>query len=179
MSTNDKKNEQGFADGEIDSRMVPVMREAVALVQLVFFGELKKKIAQKRRNLENQEQMWLTGAVVNNLFGSSASNDEIAAFAGSNRELIEEELRGVAGDLPDLLPYLTDALRMQAICDNQEGINSVPTLLMARTLGVLQEQRALPLPSTFMIMVRKLGAQHGLLTEMQAEKVSEEQGEVN
>lgn len=151
----------------ISGPMIPVMREAVTLVQVILFGELKKNIGRKYQDLPEQDHKRLAGAVVNSLFGASASDPETAAFAGGNRELIETELRNVATDLPDLLPHLTDALRMQTICDEQEGINSVPTLLMARTLGVLQEDRDLPMPSTFMLSVRKLGARYGLLEEMQ------------
>ncbi|MDH4319074.1 MAG: hypothetical protein OEV64_11830, partial [Desulfobulbaceae bacterium] len=68
--------------------------------------------------------------------------------------------------------YLTDALRMQAICDNQEGRNSLSSLLMARALGILQENRPLPLPSSFMTTVRALGAQCGLLIPMSAPQSS-------
>ncbi len=158
--------EQAPAQEKIDSRMIPVMREAVTLVQMVFFGEMKKSISQRYEDLQGQKQKWLAGAVVNNLFGTSDSNKELASFACENRVLIEEELRGIAGHLPGMLPYLTDALRMQTLCDNHEGINSVPTLLMAKSLGVLQEDRALPMPSTFMLFARKLGSQHGLLEGM-------------
>lgn len=161
-----ENTDRNSSEENIDSRIIPVMREAVALVQLVLFGELKKSIKQRFQDWQDRDQKWLVGAVVNNLFGSSVSDSEITAFAKNNRELIEDELRGLAERFPDLLPYLTDALRMQTLCDEQEGVNSLPTLLMARALGILKEERALPMPSTFMIFVRKLGAQHRVLETM-------------
>jgi hypothetical protein len=57
---------------------------------------------------------------------------------------------------------------MQTICDNHEGIHSIPCLLMARELGLLDEERVLPMPSTFMIAVRRLGAEYGLVEEMES-----------
>jgi len=90
-------------------------------------------------------------------------------FADEHRDLVETELRALASTLPDLLPLLTDALRMQVMCDHQEGRNSLTTLLRARALGILQEERPLPLPSTFMLAVRRLGVEQGLLQPLQSE----------
>ncbi|MCW5209238.1 hypothetical protein VU10_03410, partial [Desulfobulbus sp. US1] len=43
---------------------------------------------------------------------------------------------------------------------------SIPCLLLAKELGLLNEERELPLPSTFMLSVRKLGAESGLVKPM-------------
>ena len=107
-------------------------------------------------------------AVVNNLFGTEAADPEVNAFARKQRELIEQELRELKDRVGDLVPYLTDAMRMQTICDNHEGVHSIPCLLMAKELGLLDEERVLPMPSTFMIAVRKLGAEYGLVEAMDA-----------
>jgi hypothetical protein len=112
--------------------------------------------------------------VINNLFGTQPLDATVVAFATNNRELVERELRELAMRVPTLLPLLTDALRMKTICDNQEGIHSIPSLLMAKALGILQEDRQLPLPSTFMLQVRTLAAQHGLIETMLAVPSSEE-----
>ncbi|HFQ89704.1 MAG TPA: hypothetical protein ENK27_06465 [Desulfobulbus sp.] len=143
------------------------MREAVFMVQMILFRTLKEDLAGRHRDRPAVHHTWLAGAVVNNLFGSHPSDPEVADFARHNRELVEEELRGLAERCPDLAPFLTDALRMQTICDNQEGIHSIPSLLMARALGILQEERPLPMPSTFMTTVRQLAARHGLVEPMQ------------
>ncbi|PIE59514.1 MAG: hypothetical protein CSA32_03950 [Desulfobulbus propionicus] len=139
------------------------MREAVSMVQMVFFQALKNDLG-KRTEPEDQHRLtMLAGAVVNNLFGTEPSDQKIVDFANKNRDLVEQELRQVAIRLSDLCPFLTDALRMKVICDNQEGIYSIPSLLMARELGILQETRALPMPSTFMLSVRTLAAEKGLI----------------
>jgi hypothetical protein len=57
---------------------------------------------------------------------------------------------------------------MQTICDNHEGIHSIPNLLLAREIGLLDEERPLPMPSTFMQSVRQLGADAGLVGAMEA-----------
>ncbi len=147
----------------IDSRVIPVMREAVFMVQMILFRTLKEDLASRHPDRPGMDHTRLAGAVVNNLFGTHPSDPEVADFARHNRELVEEELRGLAGRCSHLAPHLTDALRMQTICDNQEGVHSIPSLLMARALGILQEDRPLPLPSTFMTAVRQLAADHGLV----------------
>ncbi len=158
--------------GNIDSRILPVMREAVTLVQMIFFGELKKDLENRHNELSGQEKKWLTGSVVNSLFGTVNNDPQLSAFAGKHRETIEDELRSIKDKFPELLPHLTDALRMQTLCDETDGVNSVPTLLMARELGVLQEEKSLPMPSTFMIGVRKLGVKFGVVSQLNAEQTS-------
>ncbi len=162
-------------DGEprVSSKLIPVIREAVTTVQMVAYKILVADIAGRRLELAETDRRQLAGAVINNLFGSEPSDPEVRAFQRGNRELVEEELHLLATSLKTLSPSLTDALRMQTICDNQEGLHSIPSLLMAKTLGVLQEERALPMPSTFMLSVRSLAVHHGLVEPMQESGSSE------
>ena len=143
------------------------MREAVAAVQLVLFGELKKKLAGKYQHWPAGEYQRFIGCLVNDIFGTPAQDPAAVQFARDHLDLVEEELRAMADNVPALLPVLTDALRMQTLCDHEQGVNSLPTLLRARTLGILDEDRTMPMPSTFMLAVRRLGAEHGLLEKMQ------------
>ncbi len=159
----------GQAQGEqLDSRVIPVMREAVAMVHMVCFGELKDKLADRFKDWEPAEFRRLVGTVVNDIFGTPALDAESVRFARQHQDTVEAELWALADNLPGLLPYLTDALRMQTLCDHEQGINSLPTLLRARALGVLVEERPIPMPSTFIILVRQLGARYGMLEPMQA-----------
>jgi hypothetical protein len=156
----------------LDGPIVPVMREAVLTVQMVLFKVLRRNL---RERYVDQLEPWhgrLAGGVVSNLFGSrsgSRSDNEVARYAADHRELIERELRSLPETCPQLLPILTDALRMQAFCDHHEGITLHPSLLMAAALGILVEERDAPLPSTFMLQVRVLAADHGLVEPMQAD----------
>jgi len=152
----------------LDNRVIPVMREAVALVQMVLFRTLKDKLGEKYTGWDPEAYRRLIGCIVNDIFGTTAQEEEAVQFARMHIETVEEELRALAGNVPDILPHLTDALRMQTLCDREEGKNTLPTLLRARALGVLQEDRPIPLPSTFMILIRQLGKEYGLLVPMQA-----------
>ncbi len=147
----------------LDSKVIPVMREAVAMVQMIVYRELRGRIAEKYADWSPDAYRRLVGSIVNDIFGTAAREPDILRFCRRHIETIEEELRDLAGNVPELLPCLTDALRMQTLCDHEEGINTLPTLLRARALGVLLEDRPIPMPSTFMILTRQLGAQYGLL----------------
>ena len=159
---------------QFDSKVVPVMREAIVMVQMILYQRLKGDVQQRYQDWQDQEKQWLAGAVVNNLFGTEAADKQVNIFARSQRELIEQELRELKERVADLIPHLTDALRMQTICDNHEGIHSIPCLLMARELELLDEERVLPMPSTFMIAVRKLAAEYGLIEEVEATPQAED-----
>ena len=151
----------------LDNRVIPVMREAISTVQLILFRELKARLAGKYGSWAADDYRRLIGCIVNDVFGTPPPEEEGGRFARQQMDTVEEEMRGLAGNVPELLPCLTDALRMQAFCDHEEGSNSLPTLLRARALGFLLEERPVPLPSTFMLAVRKLGVEHGLLEPMQ------------
>ena len=150
----------------VDNKVIPVMREAVAVMQMLLFKNLRQSIHDRHIDRTASEHTRLAGAVINNLFGTLPEDAAVAAFGAANRDLVEQELRDLASTCAPLMPLLTDALRMKTICDNQEGIHSIPSLLMAKALGILQEDRALPLPSTFMLQVRRLAAGHGLIEPM-------------
>lgn len=172
MSTGKEAPEARDADipseERLDSRVIPVMREAVGTVQLLLFGRLKEKLATKYQDWEPGEFRRLVGCIANDLFGTPGQAQDILDFSRKHFDVIEAELWLIAENVPDLLPILTDALRMQTLCDHEEGMNSLPTLLRARALGVLQEERTIPLPSTFMLAVRQLGASSGLIQPKRA-----------
>lgn len=170
MNTENFKNDEvgKKSEEQLDSRVIPVMREAVAAVQLILFGQLKEKLAEKYSDWPQQEFKQFVGCIVNDLFGTPSQDKDSRDFARKHIDEIEEELRAMAENLPDLVPFLTDTLRMQTLCDHEEGINSLPTLLRARALGLLEMDRSVPLPSTFMLAVRNLGSTHGLLEPIQA-----------
>ena len=152
----------------VESKLIPVMREAVVTVQIILFKVLRQSVHDRYVDQAEPYDAHLAGAVINNLFGTQPLDEAVVIFASSNRELVERELRELADRCGHLVPVLTDALRMKTLCDNQEGIHSIPSLLMAKALGILQEERPLPLPSTFMTQVRSLAADYGLVEPMQA-----------
>jgi hypothetical protein len=142
------------------------MREAVTMVQVVLFKVLRQSVHDRYVDQTDAYHTQLAGAVINNLFGTQPLDEAVGVFGTVNRELVERELYGLKDTVQDLIPILTDALRMKTICDNQEGIHSIGSLLMAKTLGILQEGRDLPLPSTFMLQVRTLASAYGIVEPM-------------
>ena len=58
---------------------------------------------------------------------------------------------------------LTDALRIQFLCDSQEGFGNEEMLKCAKDLGILIVDRGVPLPKNFMNLVRKVGQSYGLI----------------
>ena len=152
----------------VDNKVIPVMREAVTTVQMVLFKALRQNVHDRYVDQDDNYHTHLAGAVINNLFGTLPMDEEVINFAGNHRELVERELHGLKESVSELIPIVTDALRMKTICDNQEGIHSIGSLLMAKALGILQEERVLPMPSTFMLQVRLLASTHGLIEPMEA-----------
>jgi len=151
----------------VDSKLIPVMRQAIVTVQMILFKVIRESIHDRYVDQVEPHHTHLAGAVINNLFGTQPLDQGVVVFGVNNRELVERELWELSDRCGHLRPVLTDALRMKTICDNQEGIHSIPSLLMAKALGILQEDRPLPLPSAFMMQVRALAAESGLVEPMQ------------
>jgi len=148
---------------EKQSRLIAVLREGVSLVQMVFFKEMKELLSGRYPDREDKTLLMLSGAITNELFGTPNPDLQFAAFRHDNRELIENEMGGLAANMPQLCPYITDALRVQTLCDKQEGLDDPGVLQTAESLGILIQDRNVPLPSAFMTLVRGLGEQYQLI----------------
>ncbi len=147
----------------ITNRLIPHMREGIEVVKMIMFKKLRGQLELSHPDSDGIFLSRLTGAVVNEIFGTPNDQEPFATFILENRGLISAELKVMARTLPEMRIPLTDALRMQAICDLQEGDDSSPLLEQAREFDLLISDRDLPLPHTFMEMVRRLGAAFGLI----------------
>ncbi len=154
MSTDEYQNK---------SRTVAALREGVAVVQMVFFKELRCQVVKRFPDFEQKEQLMLTGAITNELFGSQNTETKFVQFRENQKAVIEQELLGLAVNLAELRPYITDALRVQTLCDNHEGSDNTDILEAADKIGILLKDRDIPLPSVFMTFVRGLGEQYQLI----------------
>ncbi len=105
----------------------------------------------------------LAGAITNEIFGSHNPEEKFQNFRNQHRGIIEQELLNLSSELPQMIAPLADALRIQTLCDNQEGLDSAHVLKQADSFGLLTEDRDLPLPSAFMETVRTLGALHKII----------------
>ncbi|MFZ0131379.1 MAG: hypothetical protein WAK95_02475 [Desulfobacterales bacterium] len=148
---------------KFESKLVPVLREAVGIVKAVAFKRLRAGLPEKYPEQDSVYHNRLAGAVVNELFGTPNSEAVFVDFNARNRDCIQAELNAAAPALNDLRVPLTDALRVQFLCDTLEGIDSDPVLKRAKDLGILMVNREVPLPRTFMDLVRRLGVAHHLL----------------
>ena len=145
------------------SKLVAVLREGVAVVQMVFFKELKQHLKKNHPQMDEARRSMLAGAITNELFGTPNPDPKFMQFWQENKAIIEQEMLGLAANLSELRRYITDALRVQVLCDNQEGKDCTDVLTYADKLGILLRERDIPLPSTFMTLVRGLGELHQLI----------------
>lgn len=145
------------------ARLIPALREAICVVQMVLFKELRSLLTPKYPERDSLSIAMLTGAITNELFGTLNSEEKFQEFRRNNRADIEQELLNLARELPALTAPLTDTLRMLVLCDDKEEKNNSRLLNQAAEIGLLIQERELPLPSTFMTMARRLGDAHHLI----------------
>ena len=146
-----------------NSRLIPILREGVAVIQMIFFKNLKPVIARKYPELDSSEQIMLTGAITNEIFGSHNRDAKFLQFHAKHRGAIEQELLAIKDELSQLIDPLADALRIQVLCDKQEDIDSGNILQLADSINLLPPDREVPMPSAFMETVRTLGALYKLI----------------
>ncbi len=146
-----------------DSKLIRSLREGVSIVQMVFFKEVRDNLINKKPNLAKTQLAMLAGSITNEVFGTQNPEEKFVSFCKNNWGDIEQELLNIKEQMATLCPILTDALRIQTLCDHQEGGDSSATLLRAKELDFLIEERDIPLPSSFMTSVRELGKLHSLL----------------
>ena len=148
---------------EKNSQLVQSLREAVGLVQMILFKEMRSNLDQKQQNIPQDQRSMLAGSITNEVFGTPNPEPKFKAFRESNWGVIEQELLSLHENYTFLCRHITDALRIQALCDSQEGEDSPEALLKAKEYGFLLEEREIPLPSTFMSIIRELGKEHKLI----------------
>ncbi len=154
---------------EFESKLVPVLRESIDVVKMIFFKELKRRLSEKYPDQNAAFNSKFSGAILNELFGAPNTQEPFASFVNENSSRIDEEMKTIAVQFEALRTPLTDALRVQFLCDSQDGFDSEFILSRAKELGVLIEERDIPLPNTFMNMVRKLGVDYKILAPRESD----------
>ncbi|MCF6290440.1 MAG: hypothetical protein L3J03_05540 [Desulfobacterales bacterium] len=155
-----QKTEQ---DQPFESKLLATLRQGVDMVKMIFFKQLQEHLAAGNQERPPAFISRLSGAVVNELFGTPRRDEPFASFAREHQQQIKEELKAVADNFASLRIPLTDALRMQCLCDHQQGVDSTEVLKKAARFGVLLKERHLPLPNSFLDLVRRLGVSYNLL----------------
>jgi hypothetical protein len=146
-----------------ESKLIPVLREGVEIVKMICFKKLKEALAMQHPDREAAFIAKLAGALVNKIFNAPAHETPLNAFARNNADFLAQNLSNVGSMLEELRIPLTDALRIQSLCDHQEGLASTAILQQAQRLNILLTDRDLPLPHSFIELVRRLGSKSGLL----------------
>lgn len=138
--------------------LVPILREGVDVVKLIFFRRLKEHLSGQYPHRDSDYIRKLAASVINEVFGESNAQGPLASFSEQNKGIIQEQMDSLSIHMRDMQIPLTDALRIQFLCDHQEGRDSREVLEKARTLGLLLPEREVPLPAKFIHMVRKVGS---------------------
>lgn len=154
---------------EFENKLIPIMREGVDITKMVFYKQLKDHLSATHISDDTTYCSRLAGAVLNNLFGVLNREEPFASFAESNREIIFQILQEIPGVFAEMRIPLTDALRVQFLCDSLEGMERSSLLVHADDLGVLLQDRPVPLPRDFLAMVRCLGRNFNLLISLSGE----------
>ena len=155
-----------------DSKLIPVLREGIIVIKMILFKELKPYLSEKYTDKDQPFITRLAGAVINELFGAVQHEEPFASFQKKNRQCIDEELSLLGRIFPNLKIPLTDALRIQFLCDSLEGISSESLLIRAKEWGILMENRDIPFPKKFMNLSRKLGEAHQILIPPNLENIT-------
>lgn len=152
-------------DEKIDRKFIPSLREGIDVVKMIFFRKLRNHLIQKYPEKGETYAGLLAGAIMNELFGCPNPQEKFKIFADNNWQYIRQELYDVPKIFPDLCILLTDALRMDFLCNNQEGIGekNEEILKNARDYGILIQSRDVPLPKGFMELVYRIGKANGLI----------------
>ncbi len=142
-------------------QLVPTLREGIDVIKIVLYRELKRLLLLRHRDPVYANT--LTGAVVNDLFGIMHSGTAFESFNQANQEAVEKTFQIICTELDHLKIPLTDALRIQFLCDSHEGMDSTAVLQKAMKRKLLIVERDLPLPGAFMNIARSFGRSYGIL----------------
>ena len=153
-----------------ESKLIPVMREGVEVVKMIFFKKLGASLAEKHPEWDSKFCNLVTGAIVNKTFGTTNEQEPFLSFYRDNLETINSELGSMAEDLETMRIPLTDTLRMQSLCDQMDVVEGENYLALAQETGILIGERDVPLPHSFMDMVRRMGKAFGLTIPPLAEE---------
>lgn len=149
---------------KLESKLVPIVREGIEIVKMIFFKQLQTYLAGKFPDQEKPFINKLAGAVINQYFGIVLDDPVFVQFAADNQAAVDEVLREVPKNLETMRIPLTDALRIMTLCDYQEGIENPKLLERANEYGILLIDREMPMPNKFVELIRRLGEAFGLLT---------------
>lgn len=144
-------------------KLVPALREGVEIVKLILYKKISTQYAEKYRDRGADFGKKLAGAVINRLFAIENPDQKFQDFIKQNNEAIIDEIKNFPNDYKELTIPVSDALRVQFMCDCQDGSEDVDFLKKAQELGVLMVERNMPMPGSFLNLIAKIGVSEGIL----------------
>ena len=170
MTQNKEKSKKEKPKKEkIDGQLVPTLRQGIDIIKMVLFKEIRPYLEEQYQHMTPGNKALLAGAVVNNLFGVENMEKTVADFIADHQQIVHQELEAFSSNFDHLKIPLTDALRIQYLCDSHEGIDSETVLEKARKLDILIQERDVTLPGAFMSLVRSFGVAYKILEPMKRE----------
>ena len=157
--TNQKQKDQP----PFDSKLLPILVEGVQMVKLITFKELQGMLRERYPQHDGKIVNLLAGTLINEIFQTPNTAGIMLQFRQQHHSLIEAEIALLGTSLQQLKPLLTDAVRIQFLIDSQEGTDKPAILEQAKSLGILDLEREVPMPARFIYLVRRVGQAHGLL----------------
>jgi len=154
---------------KLDAKLVPVLREGIDIIKMVLFKELKPFLEKRYPKTDLDDITLLSGTIVNELFGVENIKEPFASFKRKNEQIIKKEVAAIATNFDHLHIPLTDALRIQYLCDSHENVDSKNVLERAKNLNIILPDREVPLPGAFMSLVRSFGVAYKILEQMKRE----------
>jgi hypothetical protein len=151
----------GSTTMEFGPQLVPTLREGIDVIKMVLYQELKSLLLLRHGDPAYVNK--LTSAVVNDLFGIIHPGTAIEIFSQANQDAVEKVFQMISTQLDHLKIPLTDALRIQFLCDSHESLDSTAVLEKAEKRKLLLVERDVPLPGAFMNTVRSFGRSYGIL----------------
>lgn len=149
---------------EVEGKLIPILREGIEVVKMIFFKQLQDHLLGKFPDWERSVVNKLAGAVINQYFGIVHDDPQFVQFAADHKKIVDEVLNEVPAKIAIMRIPLTDALRIMVLCDFQEGVDSSHLLECAKVYGILLVDREMAMPNKFIELIRKLGESFGLLT---------------
>ena len=149
-----------------DNQLVPVLREGIDIVKIVTYKTIKDHFSNQYKNIALADRNKLSGIILNIIFGTPNTNDEIKEKQSQYQAEIQEVIDCLPKIIGDFCDTITDALRIQILCDGHNNIDSTPILKQAEQLKILRKDREMPLPNHFIALIRELGEKYSLLAPM-------------
>ncbi len=149
---------------QIPGKLIPALREAVELVKLILFKRISSQLSKDFADKTPAFSKRLTGALINKIFAMDNPDAVFQEFCQNNELIIAARIAKLPAQYSELLIPLSDALRIQFMCDCQDGTEDANFLERAKDLGLLLLERDMPMPGSFLNMVGKLAMADGLVT---------------